>query len=193
MKKNFFSILVLGFVVGGLFAGLLIKKRALTLQRTPASLENKVVGKHHSAFDIKLQSSTGLPPRDNQDFSLAASVFALQAIQGNEVHYKWVLPDGVSLVSGQIEDSIPTENMPFLGTGKAPFSAEIVVQGFSSESEPKVITFQIYSSVSTAEGDVRIGSVAVFSNRTEAVQQSPGLGKVQSSGVPQGLPKTVQQ
>lgn len=179
MKKKFFSMIILGFILGGISSVLLVKK---SVRRNPASQNGQgpLIGKHSSLFQIHIYANSELPDAENQDVVLKARILPAQKIS-SEVYFQWVLPPSVHLVSGEIADSIPGVNIPVSG-----FELEITVQGLSQHSEPRPVILQVYSEI----GDVRIGNAGVFNpDRTDSNPKKFMQKKVQAVK----LPKSIQQ
>ncbi len=176
MKKKFFSIIVLGFIVGSVSSILFLKKVSY---RKPAS--QTIIGKHKSLFSISIDSKQALPDEENQDVELVAKIIPTEKIE-TEVYFNWVLPDDVYLVSGDLSDSIPGKRIPPSG-----FSVSITVQGLSAKQVAKPMTLQVYTEL----GDVRMGNAGVF-NPDNFNQRSPQSyqQKTKASNL---LPKGIQQ
>ncbi len=138
-------------------------------------------GKHHRLFEVSVSSRQGLPETDEQDLILKGTIQGLQPIEG-EVYYKWILPPGASLVSGDLEDSVVGLPDPrkFLET-------KITIHGVSRESEEaRLVILQVYTKVN----GVRIGSTAVFSNRPDEVD---GIQNFQAKESARALPAHIHQ
>jgi hypothetical protein len=62
-------------------------------------------GKHLKMVEIELYPQTDLPEDEDMEVVINAKIKLLQSIQG-DLRYKWILPEGVHLVDGILEDGL---------------------------------------------------------------------------------------
>jgi hypothetical protein len=186
MKKIISLVIVSsfsGFIFGvvGVFLSSFNRNSEENLNRfrLPASFTWQ--GKHQRLFEVSIVSRNSLPDTEEQDLVLLGTIQGLQPIEG-EVYYKWILPPGASLVSGELEDSVSGLSDPqkFL-------EREITIHGVSHESiEARLVILQVY----TEEGGVRMGNTAVFSNRPDDIS---GVQAFQAKDSSTALPRHIHQ
>lgn len=109
-------------------------------------------GKNNRLLDITISPVSGLPENDNQEITLQALVTLLQPIAG-ELEYHWILPEGVELVSGELNDS--WTNIQPGQTAQTTIS----LLNFSKVSIPRTIVLQVSGQGPTA----RLGGAMTFS------------------------------
>ena len=116
----------------------------------------KILGKHDRMLEVSVEATDQLPTiGDDIEVRVIARVTLRRAISG-DLHFKWVLPEGVHVVAGQTQDSwhnvLPDQEV----------TTELSLTGVSKE-ELKTILFDAYTIVN----DVRIGASAAFSTQPE--------------------------
>lgn len=161
--KNFFVVFVLalcGLAIGGALAYFRTQPASI---RNPASVlpapnlrvlpyAHSLQGKNNRLLDITISPVSGLPENDNQEITLQALVTLLQPIAG-ELEYHWILPEGVELVSGELNDS--WTNVRPGQTAQTTIS----LLNFSKVSIPRTIVLQVSGQGPTA----RLGGAMTFS------------------------------
>lgn len=93
-------------------------------------------GKMNQNIEVKVESINGIPDNDEQELRLVAHVTLNRPVD-EELIYRWVLPEGASIVSGEIEDS-----WPGIQSGQTA-STEIALVGVSKEGLAKTVTLQV--------------------------------------------------
>lgn len=93
--------------------------------------------KMNQVIQVSLVPIDGIPENDNQELRLQATVILNRPVD-QELSYKWILPEGVTLVSGELEDAWP-------GIQAGEFvKSEISVLGMSLEGLAKTVTLHVY-------------------------------------------------
>lgn len=113
------------------------------------------LGKNHSVLKAQIVAENEIPENNNKEVTLIGYIGTTQTSNG-DVRYSWVLPDGVRLVSGDIQGS-----WSYLSENEA-VPVEIVVTGFS-----KALQQQISLNVSTIHNDFEFVNSAMISSRPE--------------------------
>lgn len=138
-------------------------------------------GKMNQNIDVKVESLNGIPENDDQELRLIAHVTLNRPVD-QELHYRWVLPEGASIVSGEVEDS-----WPGIHPGQTA-SVEIAVTGVSKEGLAKIVTLQVsgtsqsvkYASSGTFTTDPR--SLVEGENSEElALKKKNNIGKMEKA------------
>jgi hypothetical protein len=94
-------------------------------------------GKVGQSMEVWIEAVDGIPDNDNQELRLIAHV-NLNHQMDQELGYRWVLPEGASLISGELEDS-----WPGIKPGQSATS-EISIAGVSREGLVKTVTLQVF-------------------------------------------------
>lgn len=159
MSVNKLFTILIGFVLLATATGLFeLYKTKESSTRTPAS-DRKYrpvsFGKVHRAFDIQIYTDNELPSNNKSEVVLKAQVVMLNGSK-HDLDYKWILPEGVSIVEGQVEDS-------WAGvTSGQVIETTLTVVGLSREQNQLVIL-----NVSKEDGDRKIAASNVFATRPE--------------------------
>lgn len=129
--------IILGGVVGYTGVQYFTSAEETNKNRFLASIPISKLGQEQMAkslFEVKLNLDS-IASKENETSTLLIQVIALKKIQSG-LRYNWTLPQGVTLVSGSLQDQ--------LGEITAGNSAEISIQvsGFSKELK-KYISFEI--------------------------------------------------
>jgi hypothetical protein len=133
------------FLVGaGFLLGTFLQKSAPirnpASQKLPAPVLPKpwahsLVGKHNRFANLSLTPVDGIADYNDQEIRLRAHVTLLLPVQG-DLEFTWILPEGVTLVNGELED---------VWSGVLPgqtVTTDLTVLGFSKESQDKTIVFR---------------------------------------------------
>ncbi len=158
------SVLVLsGLIIGGLgalfFQNFVSRGPASALPAPKLRLKpwsESMIGKAHSAMDVRIFAVGGVPTHDDQELHLRAEVRLNQSVD-REVNFHWSLPSDVTVVSGQLQDSWPN-----LKAGQTA-TTDISVLNVSKESELKTISIHVSGSASGVQY-AGTGSFATNSN-----------------------------
>jgi len=133
---------------------------------------NHQFGKMGKPIEIQIKKLNGSAEKSEQEVILEAEVFVRSHFD-SEVEYQWVLPEGVELVSGYLNDS-----WPGIQSGQLA-KTSISVIGFSKEDSPKTIILQVHGT----QAGVKMGYAgAIFSddsvdfNAASGVQSAPERG-----------------
>ncbi|PIS11062.1 MAG: hypothetical protein COT73_06015 [Bdellovibrio sp. CG10_big_fil_rev_8_21_14_0_10_47_8] len=145
--KKVALISMIGFCVG--YLGIYFWNSA---DRSPASVDlpapklklkpwaHSPFGKINQAFEVKISVIGGIPETDDQELRLRAQVTLNHPVQNGELTYHWILPEGASVVSGELEDSWPGVQPGQTAT------TEISVLGVSKEGLAKNVTLNVNGS-----------------------------------------------
>lgn len=160
-KTKIIATCILGVVLGFSSRYLLAENK----QRGPASVELPKlmplkIGKHLAVLTAEIKTPTEIPAKDDQEVQLIGYISVQQNLEG-DLHYEWNLPEGVSVVEGQLSDDL--HNVVAGQTVKV----HLNVTGFSKESQ-KLITLQ----ASALKGKLQFGNSAVISSRSEDTWES---------------------
>lgn len=112
-------------------------------------------GKNMSLISVQIAPLEKIPEKETQEFAITGYV-SLHTRTPGEVFYKWELPEGVELVSGDRQGSWPSM------TAGQPATVTIYVTGFSKESLKHIV---LQSHV--RNGSDEIGNSALLSSRPE--------------------------
>jgi hypothetical protein len=148
--------------LGILFVGVCAALFALQSKtsRRPAddgSAKIKFLGKSGQPFQLKIEAVGGVPTNDEQELALKATIEIFQPIPNDELMFKWVLPEGTSVVEGHTEDSLPNIHVGQTAT------VTITVTGVSEKGIEKHILFNAFYN---KDKDV-VSNSAVFSNKRD--------------------------
>ena len=160
-----------GLIMGYGFMSLTTMKSA---DRHTASLgvgpkwEPAGLGKHLAPVRVQIQTPAVLLDHDEQEVEITGYVTLSQEAQG-DVHYEWLLPEGVSLVDGILSDSWAN-----MHPGQTAVS-KISVTGFSKEQR-RILSLE----ASTQIGTNRLGNTAVVSSRPEDSMEYIAPAKMKS-------------
>lgn len=170
--KKLILISFIGIMVGGFISLLLQPNEPKRKIASGLGVKPLVQGKMHRTMDVLVEPVGGIPDREDQDLTLRASIQLLQPVQGDLV-YKWHLPEGVSLVSGQLEDTLQKLEVNQVAT------LEITVQGVARLGEIRHITLHAFAE----ESGGRIGGAGLFTNMPEQtfVKDESGFQQKQSA------------
>jgi hypothetical protein len=122
-------------------------------------------GKSGQAILVSIYTASGVPERDEQELVLRADVQLKIPIDG-DLEYEWLLPEGVSVVSGEKKDVL---------TGMRPMQMaklEITLQNISKEGFAKTVTLQ----VSGKQGSIQYGGIGHFATNSH-VQMAAAMEK----------------
>lgn len=172
-KIKFASILILGLSLGYVSSKVLKSQSdpwgsATTVARKDyakrvVASDPKValtMGKHLSLVHINLSTAAEIPASEDQEVKLIASVKLLQSIS-SDLQYKWILPEGVEVVQGHVQDSFANIGVGQLAT------AELTVVGFSKQKMQNVV-FE----ASVEELGSKLGSTQILTSRPEDTQEA---------------------
>ena len=178
--KKLTALILCGFAIGALcvsfFQNYISRGPASALPAPKLRLKpwsESMVGKAHSAMDVRIFAVGGVPSHDDQELHLRAEVRLNQSIE-REVSFSWSLPSDVTVVSGQLHDSWPN-----LKAGQTA-TTDITVLNVSKESELKTISLHVSGS---ASGVQFAGSGSFATNSNEQMNQ---IGEQKNSGVSGG-------
>ncbi|UXR65572.1 hypothetical protein EZJ49_04820 [Bdellovibrio bacteriovorus] len=129
-------------------------------ERAPAAAEKSSwrpppVGKHLATFHVELKSEADIPEDSSDEVTLVARVLVNQDLQ-SDFSYSWSLPEGVSVVDGEIADSLAN-----VKSGQV-VELKLTVVGFSKEKQ-KMISL----GVKAHAGNEVLGNSAVIVSRAE--------------------------
>ena len=93
-------------------------------------------GKTSQAMEVRISTVGGVPDKDSQELHLKAEVTLNQKVEG-DVSFRWVLPEDVSVVSGETEDVWTNLKVGQTAT------ADLVVLNISKEGFPKTVTLNV--------------------------------------------------
>ena len=112
-------------------------------------------GKHQKIVKVGIeQDKVAIPHNPIEPVALKGLVYISQA--SSSAHYKWILPDGVTPVSGDVEGAL---NANLVGQTQV---VQITVTGFD-QTEKKIITLSAEARVF----DQNYGGTALISSRPE--------------------------
>ena len=161
LKKSFFILFSLVIIATTAGISLLIQKP--NESRKIASYGKAhltLAGKHTRPIDIKFDSDPAAIQAD-RDYTIKAKVILLQPITAH-LDYKWILPEGVEVVSGEIENTWASVQ------GGQEIETEITLEGLNNDTN-QVIVLQV---LSKDDAQSKIGYSAVFSTRPEETLES---------------------
>ena len=152
-----------GTVLGAGAAWSLVERtEPIALDRRVASLGDELkakpplmMGKHLSVVQVSIQTPEGIADRDDQDTKLVGWIRLNQPVE-NDLKYRWELPAGVHVVSGNPEDTIAS-----LKNGETA-KIELTVTGFSKEDLDLISLHGFVES-----GEMRLGNSAVITSRPQ--------------------------
>lgn len=135
-------------------------------------------GKINQSMEVKIEAIDGIPENDEQELKLIAQV-TLNRNVDQELSYRWILPAGVSVVSGEVEDS-----WPGIQAGQTA-QAEISLIGMSREGLAKTVTLQVFAT-STDNGQsikyANSGSFTTDPRSFEVIDEELALQKKSEVG-----------
>lgn len=152
--------LLLLFVFSSLVFTLTVWIGDKSQNRTLSSTENsintvqKIEKPQQNYFEISIQNLSGDLPNDEVKEVRLVGIIKANQIPNGSVNYKWILPEGINLVSGIKEDNL--ENFKAGQTAQV----EISIDGMSKNSDPSAIVLH----VDTVVNGTRFGKTAVFTN-----------------------------
>ena len=161
LKKSF--LILFSLVIIATTAGISLLVNKPTESRKIASYgkaQLTLAGKHTRPIDIKFDSDPAAIQSD-RDYTLKAKVILLQPITAH-LDYKWILPEGVEIVEGELENTWASVQ------GGQEIETEITVQGLSNDSN-QLIVLEVLSKDDTHS---KIGYTGVFSTRPEETLES---------------------
>ena len=121
-------------------------------------------GKMNQNLVVQVEAINGIPDHDDQEIKLVAQVTLNKSVD-QELSYRWVLPVGASVVSGEIENS-----WPGIKPGETA-TAEIYLTGVSREGLAKTVTVQV-SGTSTNSGEsVKYANSGSFTTDPRAFEE----------------------
>lgn len=113
------------------------------------------VGKHLAAFHVELKTENEIPEDADDEVSLVARILVNQDLQ-SDFNYSWSLPEGVSVVEGEVSDSLAN-----VKAGQV-VELKLTVVGFSKEKQ-KMISL----GVKARAGNEVLGNSALIVSRSE--------------------------
>ncbi|MGE0632785.1 MAG: hypothetical protein AB7O96_10270 [Pseudobdellovibrionaceae bacterium] len=160
LKKPLFSAIVFAGVIGLFVGGLSWKVMTSQHSRKPASAfkaskDFALSGKSNRSFDVSLTSDISKTFSETTEVKLTARIVHIRS-GSREVHYKWILPEGVKVVDGDLEDS--WANVP---AGKA-LNVDISVSGFDPGENQHVVLQAWY-----VDQGARFGGASIFVTKPE--------------------------
>jgi hypothetical protein len=167
---------LISLILLGLFSGFALSYLADFGSNTKMAIRNPAAeiwqGKHQRAFEVQIHSKQGLSPEDDQDLVLLGKITPMGAL-GTEVFYKWILPEGASVVDGELEDSLVG-----LKPGQL-LEKEITLHSMSLDGENKIVVLQVWTNID----GVKIGGAGVFATKPDEVQVSETPDQLRSKAV----------
>lgn len=159
-------------IVGGF--GLMIVIDQLSPPRGIASVyhderwQTPVLGKHLAPLRVHINLPAILPERDDEELVVTGYVNLSQEAS-SEIQYKWTLPEGTSIVLGQVSGELngarPGQTIPI----------KISLVGFSKEQR-KVLVLEAAAQV----GKHSMGNSTVVSSRPEDSMEFIAIEKMKS-------------
>lgn len=157
LKKIFVSITGFVFICTSVGVYGLYNKKSTA--RIPAAIDRNyrpiTFGKMHKPFDIQIYADTDAPEQNESEFVIKAQVVMLGGSK-RDLDYKWILPEGVSIVQGELEDTWPQV------TPGQVIETSITVVGLT-KLENKLVVLN----VSKLDGTKTIGSSSVYASKPE--------------------------
>ncbi len=155
-KKILWSVLFLIPIVGFFFWPKSPTAQEAFSSRYPVDSENNAnenfFSKPDRMISTQIEVVGDLPETPEGELHLRAT-FDLEKDYEGAVTYRWIVPDGMEVVSGQIQESLDS-----VALGE-PQSAEIILTNIDSQALEQLVHFE----VSVLNKGVKIGSSAVFS------------------------------
>lgn len=117
-----------------------------------------IASKTNAMMDIQIESLNGIPEKDEQEIVLRATLTLKRPID-TDLNYKWMLPEGVQVVAGHLEDGwnqiLPGQSV----------QTELTVTGLSKENPGKAVILHVES---TSQG-AKIGYSGVYAIDPDSV------------------------
>lgn len=134
-------------------------------ERSPAAATKPAwkplpIGKHLATFHVELKTENEIPDDGDDEVNLVARILVNQDLQ-SDFNYSWSLPEGVSVVDGEVADSLPN-----VKSGQV-VELKLTVVGFSKEKQ-KMISL----GVKAQAGNEVFGNSAVIVSRSEDTLES---------------------
>lgn len=121
-------------------------------------LFNAKMGKSLSFINVQLEAPD-IADNPNDETEITGYITVLKS-SNNVVKYQWLLPEGVSIVEGDMEGQLEGVY------AEQPVEVSIIVKGYSN-SEKKLVTL----TAGTMIGDTPVSNVALISSRPEDSQE----------------------
>lgn len=118
------------------------------------------LGKHLALMNIELHAQGEIPKNPETEVKIMAEIKLLQPIN-SDLNYQWILPEGVHVVQGDLDDSLA--NVP---VGQI-ISTEITVVGFSKEKMQNIVLEATVDEMGT-----RLGTTQLLNSRPEDTQEA---------------------
>ena len=137
-------------------------------------------GKMNQNMDVVIEAVGGIPDNDEQELRLSAQVTLNRPVD-QELSYRWILPLGAVVISGQVEDS-----WPGIKPGETA-TAEIYLAGVSKEGLAKTVTLQVFATSSISGQPVKYANSGsfttdprslTFENEELALKMKAEVGKI---------------
>ena len=161
LKKSFFILFSLVIIATTAGISMLLNKPMESRKiASYGKAQLTLAGKHTRPIDIQFDSDPAAI-QSERDYTLKAKVILLQPITAH-LDYKWILPEGVEVVSGEIENTWPSVQ------GGQEIETEITLEGLSNDTN-QVIVLQVFSK---DDAQSKIGYSGVFSTRPEETLES---------------------
>lgn len=164
IKSNAVKIAIcfaVGLVCGTVSKALLsTPDRQVASKSFPTKWQPSERNKMLAPMNVEIQAPSFQADSDDQAVEIVGHI-SLNQVMGSQVDYTWNLPQGVSLVSGQMSDALQgiTKNQRA--------ELKIVVTGFSKLSQ-KAISL----SASSLMGNQRIGNSSVIVSRPDETMEA---------------------
>lgn len=113
------------------------------------------IGKHLATFHVELKAENEIPEDGNSEVTLMARILVNQDLQ-SDFNYSWSLPEGVSVVAGEVSDSLAN-----VKSGQV-VELKLTVLGFSKEKQN-----MISLGVKAKAGNEVLGNSAIIVSRSE--------------------------
>tara|TARA_B110001454_G_scaffold218991_1_gene249054 strand:- start:95828 stop:96451 length:624 start_codon:yes stop_codon:yes gene_type:complete len=131
-------------------------------------LFNAKMGKSLSFVNVQLEAPD-IADNPNDETEITGYITLLKS-SNNVVTYQWLLPEGVSIVDGDIEGQLEGVY------AEEPVEVSIIVKGYSN-NEKKLVTL----TAGTVIGDTPVSNVALISSRPEDSQEFIAKQKFEAS------------
>jgi hypothetical protein len=157
------AIAIIGITVG--VTGSAFLKRSN--DRAPSSISAQAqawtpngLGKHLAPIHVELLKPNIIPDSGDGEVTLVGHIILTQKLDG-DLTYHWVLPDGVNVVDGQVEDTLAAV------TPGQTVEVKITVSGFNKERQ-QTVALQGSGNL----GDQHFGNSSVIVSRPEDTLES---------------------
>lgn len=160
MRNRTISTLVLFGIIFGIASAAYVNDKE-KLQRAPASENRKPlwmpapVGKHLALLRVEIETPHFIPDSGTDAVEIAGRILINQKIKG-DLSYAWSLPDDVSVVDGQVSDSLSGVQVGQI------VEVNLIVSGFNREKQ-RLIALQASGH---QNGEV-LGNSAIIASRPE--------------------------